>query len=116
MSITGKRDDFATALGMVTDVRGFAYRPSAAKAGDAWPIYRGAERDEDTGMFAHAWAVAVMLPQDERTASTWIDEHADALVDTLAQQGVAYVDQYTPANLGTDASYIFGLLLTTRSE
>lgn len=116
MSIVGKRQDFATALTLVDDVHGFAYRPASPKAGDAWPIYRGAERDGDTGMFAHTWAVGVVLPKDERAASAWIDAHVETLVDTLAQEGVAYVDQYDPANFGSDTSYIYGLLLSTRSE
>jgi hypothetical protein len=116
MSLVGKRDDLASALDLVADVRGFAYRPSSTKAGDAWPVYGGAERDDNTGMFAHTWSVAVALPQDERAASAWIDAHIDELVDTLARQGVAYVDRYDPANFGDANSYVYGLILTTRSE
>jgi hypothetical protein len=116
MSIVGKRQDFAIALGLVDDVQGFAYRPASPKAGDAWPIFGGGERDDATGLFSHTWSAAVYLPQDERAASAWIDDHVDLLADTLAQRGVAYVDGFNPVNLGTDTSYIYGLLLTTRSE
>jgi hypothetical protein len=114
MSLAGKRAAFAAALSTVDGVAGYAERPAAPRAGDAWPVWRGAERDEDSGLLGHTWAVGVYLPQDRGSADDWIDGHVDALIAAL--RPVAYVDGFDPANFGTDNSPVFGLLLTTRSE
>jgi len=116
MSIEGKRLEFAEALALVADVVGFPYKPSTPRPGDGWPIFTGAERDEETGMFALGWRVLMYLPQDQRAASMWIDEHIADLIEALYKQGVAYVDAFIPVNIGTTDSYIYGLMLTTRSE
>jgi hypothetical protein len=115
MSLNGKRAEFVAALTTVDGVTGYAKRPTVPRAGDAWPSWRGAERD-DTQQFVHTWSVAVVLPTDETAANDWIDDHAEEIQDALLQGGVAYTDGFDPANLGTDQSPVFGLLFSTRSE
>lgn len=114
MSLNGTRDDFKAALDTVDGVTGYLARPKTPKAGDAWPLWGGGDRDEDTGLFDDTWSVGVALPQDETSANDWIDAHLDDIVSAL--RPVAYVDGRKPANFGTDTSPVYGLLITTSRE
>lgn len=116
MSLVGKRQQIADALSTVEGVTGYPYQPTTARAGDAWPLYQGAERDEDTGMFAHNWSVGVALPQDEQAANTFIDAHLDAIDRALLSSGAGYIDRIDPANFGNDNNIVYGLVLVMRSE
>lgn len=111
MSLAGDRQRFADALSTVTDVNGFAYRPTTLNAGDAWTLYGGSDRADGLA-FVHNWRVLVALPTDEVAASTWIDEHFDALVDAL-EQNVGYVERVDPVELPQAQ---FGLQLTVRGD
>lgn len=116
MSLVGKRAEYKAALDLVADVTGYEYRPSTPKAGDAWPHLGAGNRDDRSGQFLIGWSVGVYLPQDERTASAWIDDHIGELVDTLESEGAGYVEAFSPANFGTDPSHVYGLLITMRGE
>jgi hypothetical protein len=113
MSLNGTRAAIKAALDTVTGVTGYLKRPSTPKPGDAWPLWRGAARG-DVRLFEHAWAVAVLLPQDELAANDWVDDHIDALVDAL--RPVLYVEGYDPANFGPEGSPAYGLLITGTIE
>lgn len=115
MSLTGKRAQIAAALSTVDGVTGFERRPRGPRPGDAWPLYQGAARDGDTGLFAHTFAVGLMLPQDEAAADDWIDGHLESIADALAR-GAGWMEEAEPANFGTDTSPVYGLLITMRSE
>jgi hypothetical protein len=111
-----KRTQFKNALDSVEGVHGFLYQPSAPRAGDAWPVMGTAEKDIQSGEFYIDWYVAVYLPQRDRDASIWIDNHVDLIIDAIEEGQVATVDQFDPVNLGDDTNFRHGLALTMRSE
>lgn len=113
MSLAGKRQEFADALSTVDDVTGYPYRPGEPRPGDAWPRWGGNTIAEDNIQFTNGWQVIVYLPQDERAADEWIDEHDQALYDAI--QPVAHIEGFAPANL-SPAGTVYGLLISTRSE
>src|SRR5688572_22278641 len=115
MSLTGKRDAFEAALEGVTGVKGYAYRPGAPRPGDAWPQWAGGAVDDASGQIMNGWSVLVMLPQPERAADEWIDDHAQLIAHALERAHVAYVEGFAPANLSPTGT-VYGLLITTRSE
>lgn len=108
------RAALAAALSGIEDVTGYVTRPKAPKSGDAWPIWRGGPRDQASGLFAHEWALAVVLPQDEKQAA----DRLEVLIPLVAAAvgRIVYVDGVQPANLNTDQSPVYGLLFTTRGE
>lgn len=114
MSLNDTRAAFQAALSTVAGVTGYVKRPSTPRPGDAWPIWGGGDVDETTGLFDDTWSVGVMLPADEQSANDWIDAHIDDIVSGL--RPVAYVDGRRPANFGTDASPVYGLLISTSRE
>lgn len=113
MSLNDTRAAIKAALDGVDGVTGYLKRPSPAKPGDGWPIWKGAARG-DAHLFENTWAIGVLLPQDEVAANDWIDAHIDLLLDGL--RPVAYVDGYDPANFGNDANPVYGLLITGTIE
>lgn len=115
MSLIGKREAFRDALDALAGVKGYAYRPGAPRAGDAWPQWSGGTIDEPSGQIANGWAVLVMLPQQERAADEWVDEHAQTIADAIERADVARVEGFAPANLSPNGQ-VYGLLITTRSE
>lgn len=116
MSLAGKRAAFKVALDTVAGCTGYTSKPSTPRTGDAWPQLGTGERDEDAGMFAWTWYVGVMLPADRAAADEWIDSHLDALTSAIWAGSLGLVEAASPTNLGTDSSYIYGLLLTVRSD
>jgi hypothetical protein len=114
MSLVGKRAEFKAALDGVPDVKGFTAEPSTPKTGNAWPVWGGGERDDESGLLGHTWSVGVVTPQDISAADAWIDGHLDAIVAALSP--VAYVESVAPAQFGTDSNPVNGLLITTGSE
>jgi len=113
MSLSGKRQEFATALSTVVGVTGYSYPPGNPRPGDAWPVWQGSTVGEDRIQFTNGWSVFVMLPQEQRAADEWIDSHDQALYDAI--QPVAYIDGFAPAILSPNST-VYGLLITTRSE
>lgn len=116
MSLTGKRAAFKAALDTVPGVKGYESRPSTAKPGDAWPLLGPGERDEAAGLFAWSWTVGILLPQDRDAADAWIDEHLDQLTRAIWTADLGFVEVASPANFGTETNYVYGLLLTVRSD
>lgn len=114
MSLVGDRADIAAALSTATGVTGYVYRPTAPKTGDAWPLLSSLESAGTATTFLTNWRVIVYLPQDERSASEWIDTHHENLVDALLPVG--FVDRIEPANIGTEQAPVSGLLITMRGE
>lgn len=76
------RDDIAAALSTVTGISGYVKRPSAAKAGDAWPKLQGREHIS-LGSWETSWQIVVKLPVDDRVHDEWIIERFDPIVDAL---------------------------------
>lgn len=113
MNLTDDRDAFAAALTAVDGVKGYSYRPAAPRAGDAWPLVGALDRADGLS-FVVSWRVLVFLPQDERAASVWMDNHVDALVDAL--EPLAFVDRIEPVSIGPEAAPQYALQITMRSE
>lgn len=113
MSLTDDREAFALALSNVGGVAGYAYRPPAPRAGDAWPLLGAMDR-ADGRAFINSWRVLVFLPQDERAASMWMDSTIDDLVDAL--EPLAFVDRVEPVSIGPEAAPQYALQITMRSE
>ncbi len=103
-----QRQPIAEALSDVPGVKGYAYRPRAAKVGDAWPKWMGATTHDAPGAFTHSWQIVILLPADDAGQEDWISARLDALIDALAP--VVWVDQVTPG-LSDDAP---ALMLTCR--
>lgn len=76
------RAELAEALDTVTGIRGFAHKPSAPKAGDAWPRI-GTLTHVSPGVWETAWQIVIKLPQDEGKQDAWIVARLDALHDAL---------------------------------
>lgn len=113
MSLVGDRAAIAEALTGVTGVRGYQFRPTAPRPGDAWPLLGSLEHA--AGMaFMVTWRVLVFLPQDERAASDWTDTNYEALVDALMP--VAFVDRIEPAVMSANGSDQYVLQITMRAE
>jgi hypothetical protein len=93
--------------------RGYVRRPTSPRAGDAWPLWDGAER-ADGGAFMVSWRVRVFLPQDEIKASEWVDAHLDALYDAI--EPVAYVDSFRPVLIAAAGGDQYALDIFVRSE
>lgn len=112
MSLTTKRQEFTAALSTVEGVQGYDYKPTTPRAGDAWPQWRGMSRSEEV-QFTNAWVVVVYLPQDERSAEQWVEEHIAGLYDAI--NPVAFIDGFSAANLSQTGQQ-YGLVISTRSE
>lgn len=113
MGIVGKRAEFRVALSAVEGVTGYDASPSIPKPGDAWPVWRGAARDEDGLPFTHTWSVVVTLPTDQTAAEAWTDEHLVELYQALMP--VAYIESFAVSNLSPNGQQ-FALVIITRSE
>lgn len=109
MNLLAKRAEFVAALNTVTDVQGYQYQPDTPRPGDAWPLWRGADRDE--GQFVSGWSVAVFVPAVPREAERWIESHISDLYEAI--QPVAYIDGFAAQNLSPSGQC---LVITTRSE
>lgn len=114
MSLAGDRAAIAAALSTVDGVTGYAYRPATPLPGDGWPRLSSLDR-ADGNVFYAAWDVFILLPQDEREASDWLDSHHDFLVDAL-EASVGFVDRIEPVALSANGSEQFALHITMRGE
>ena len=113
-TIAAGRAEIVAALNAVAGIQAYLSKPSAPRSGDAWLTWR-ADRDSDTvGGFDITWSIVIVTPAGEQASDTWIDDHLDAVLAAL--RPVTYVTGFAPANLGTDASPVFGLLITTDRE
>lgn len=113
MSLVGDRLAIATALSTADSVQGYEYRPATPRTGDAWPLLGVLDRADGLSFYA-TWRVLVFLPQDERAASVWMDEHVEGLVDVL--EPVGFIDRIEPVELTAGSGGQFALQITMRSE
>lgn len=114
MSNAQARFDLASAVGTVEGIKGYARRPRAPKAGDAWPQWGGAER-VDGLEFVQTWRIMVVLDQGtaenaDAAADRWGDAIADALTPYL------FVSAMAPATLAAEGTELYALMITGRSE
>lgn len=112
-ALAGDRAAIAAALSTADGVKGYAYRPTTPKPGDAWPLLGALERADGLA-FTASWRVLVFLPQNEVTASEWIDIHHEDLVDVLAPVG--FVDRIEPVVLSASGTDQYALQILMRSE
>lgn len=113
MSLHGKREELAAVLAGVADVRGYAYRPSTPTIGDAWPLLGTLDRAAGTA-FVAAWRVRVLLPQDEKAATDWLDAHWPDLFYALERVGS--VDRATPIMLPSASGEQYAFEIILRAE
>jgi hypothetical protein len=113
MNNAQNRADLAAALTGVEGVTGYPRRPTAVKAGDAWPLWRGAERS-DGFTFVQTFAVIVALPGEEAQADVNADAYGPLLADAL--EGLMFVESIAPATVDTSAGDMNALLITGRME
>jgi hypothetical protein len=107
------RAAIATALNTVSGVKGYAKRPIAIKAGDAWPLLARLDRGEGEAWEAQ-WRVIVLLPGSERDAVDAVDLLLPGVVAAL--DPVAFVDAAEPVVIATDAGDLPGLQISARSD
>lgn len=115
-----RRADIKAMLDEIDGVKGWLYRPTVPKDGDAWPALSATEQDD--GLIYVTWSIHVYLPQDEAKASKWQDEHNQAFFDHLqtpddtSLEG-GYVESIVPSNVAVGAAaFQYGLTITLRSE
>ncbi|MER5703479.1 hypothetical protein ABT023_16260 [Micromonospora sp. NPDC002296] len=113
MSLAGARNDIEAALSTAPGVKGYAYRPITPRPGDGWPLLSALDRADGLA-FTATWRVLVLLPQDERAASDWIDAHHEELVDALLPVG--FVDRLEPVVLTAGPADQYALQITMRGE
>jgi hypothetical protein len=97
----------------IAGCKGYLYRPTAPNAGDAWPMWRGFEVDDD-GLPVHTWVLVVAVPADEQAASTFADAHMDEIAAALAP--VMFVSACEPASIPSSGGDMYGLQFTGRTE
>lgn len=113
-TIAAARAGFLAAINSVAGLTYHAATPATPREGDAWLRWR-AERDGDAGGISVTWTVAIVTPQDEDAADTWIDQHIDLILSALRR--VAYVTGYGPASFERPGgTALNGLLITTDRE
>jgi hypothetical protein len=113
MSLTGDRQELADALSTVDSVKGHPYRPRTLPPGTAWPLLGELERGPAYD-FAATWRVVVILPDDERRASEWFDEHHEQIADAVTNFG--HVERIEPGLVRTEAGDLDAMFLTVRKE
>ena len=113
MSTAAGRAEITAALSTVDGITVYDKRPFAPRAGDCYLRWRSERADEGVG-FDRTWLICIVTPQGEAAADAWIDQREDALLAALRR--AVYVTGYGPANLGTDASPVDGLLITSNRE
>jgi hypothetical protein len=106
------RDDLAAVLSTVDGVKGYPKAPAAWNTGDGWPLWSGANRWEDSGLFVDTWRIMIVLPSEEGAADAWIDAHLQALVDAISP--VAFIDSMVPALAQASGNDIYRLQITVR--
>jgi hypothetical protein len=108
------REDIAEALSTVSGVSGFSFRPRVIGPGSGWPLTVTLNRGPAQN-FDRTWKVVVVLPSDERAASTWFDEKFQAISDALEYQA-GYVESIEPGNVDTDSGVLPCMIFTYRKE
>lgn len=112
-SLTGDREAIAVALSTVGAVRGYTYRPTVPRAGDAWPVLPTLELIDGL-MWQATWKIHIFLPADERQASEWIDRYFLDIAQALRGPGLATMAE--PALMSTQGGDQYILEITMRSE
>lgn len=112
-TVSTDRAAIAAALSTVDGVHGYTYPPTAPCPGDGWATLPSFAR-QDGIVWRPSWTVVVVLPSDERAASTWLDQHFDAIVAAL-QAGPVYPDSAQPALMQTGVGDRYVLEITCRS-
>jgi hypothetical protein len=107
------RAQIATALSTVSGVKGYAKRPTAVKAGDAWPILAAVTRGPGDS-WGQTWRVLVLLPGSERDAVDAVDLLLPSLLGAV--DGVVWVESAEPVVVATDAGDLPALQLSATSE
>jgi hypothetical protein len=115
MSNQQTRAAIAAAMSTVAGIKGYAQRPTAPRAGDAWPQWSGGQRDDESIGFLETWRVLVVTDQGAAgDADQFLDAKGDAVLAALAS--VLFVDSYTPATLATETGDLYALMITGRTE
>lgn len=112
-NITGKRRAIAAALDAVEGVVGHVFRPPGIGIGDAWPLLSTLARAQGDAFVVH-WRVRVIPPQEEETASTWMDSHWDALFFALKPHG--HITLAEPVLLAVGGGDLYALEITLLAE
>lgn len=104
MSTEADRAAIAAAASTVAGVNCSARYRQLVKNGDASVRLAGLVRSADGFGFIATWQIVVKVDQDIATAETWIDTHADPMVDALAAELV--VTRIEPVELVMDTGRI----------
>lgn len=105
-----RREDIAELLSEVDGIKGYAFRPKTPKAGDAWPLLSGYELVD--GWLAREERIIVFLPQDEKSASEFMDAKVGLLWDALRPLG--FIERIEPTEGPATGQY--SMTITMRSE
>jgi hypothetical protein len=113
MNNAATREAIAEAVSTVEGLTGYVKRPTSSRPGDAWPIWRGAERAE-AWSFTNTWSVVVALPSVASAADEWADSYGEAIVDAL--RGILHVTDIAPAVDPMGGNEAFALQITGIGE
>jgi hypothetical protein len=114
MSRAQTRVDIATAMSAVPGITGYSRRPGTPRAGDAWPLWRGAERGQAGHTYIDTFVVMIALAGSEAAADEFLDSTGVLVEDALST--LMYVDSMAPVAIATDAGDSYGLMITGRCE
>lgn len=110
MSNADVRQEIADAVSTISGLTGYARRPAAAREGDAWPQWRGAERADGQAVL-QTWVVLILLPQsNESLADEWADRYGPELMDALRE--ALFVTRLDPATVRLENNDAYALMIT----
>lgn len=117
MSNAEVRQNIAAVLNALPGITGWSRRPRALNVGDGYPLWRGAERQEEAPVFLQTFAVVIIVGSggDEMAADMFADEHGEALIDALLDNQL-WVSEMVPAEVATSGGPLMALMITGRTE
>lgn len=115
MRLDDDRQILADALSGVAGVRGYPYRPPVPADGDAWPTLDRLDLHDGLA-WRPSWVVNVVLPTDERSAQSWVEENFLAIVGALRAVPGAWPDAGDLVPVDTPEGRYLVLEITLRSS
>lgn len=96
------REDIAAAASTVDGINVSPTIRESTKVGDGWLRLNKMTRADNGYGFINTWDIFIVVPQDNASAETWLDENAGLLEDALHRE--LYVTTITPTSISLETS------------